>query len=103
MHFSDFYSEENQLCNFTKEQILEIFDLDQIKSLNDNELERQRVYWLSQYMVGNVSEPFEDIKKLDPADQFMAFDTWIDLVKDVDTLKPMIKSILKEFIKGKAV
>jgi len=103
MKFNEFYNEENHLCNFTEEQIKEIFDLDEVKALDNNEIEKQRVFWLSQYMVGNVSEPFEDIKRLDKADQYRVFETWIDLIKDIDTLKPMMKSILQDFIKNKAV
>jgi hypothetical protein len=103
MKFNEFFNEENHLCNFSEEQIKEIFDLDEVKALDNNEFEKQRVFWLSQYMVGNVSEPFNEIKKLDPADQRRALETWIDLIKDIDTLKPLMKSILMEFIQGKAV
>lgn len=103
MKLNEFINEKNHLVNFSEEQIKEIFDLDEIKALDNNEFEKQRVFWLSQYMVGNVSEPFNDIKKLEPADQYRAFETWIDLVKDIDTLKPMMKSILQDFVKNKSV
>ena len=103
MKFKEFLNEENHLCNLSEDQIKEIFDLEEVKALDNNEFERQRVFWLSQYMVGNVSGPFEDIKKLEPAVQYRVFETWIDLIKDVDTLKPLMKSILQDFIKGKSV
>ena len=96
MNYKEFTA--NHLINFSKEQLEEIFDWDEVTKLPNNNIERQRVEWLSQFMVGNVSEPFEDIKKLDKADQRRVFETWIDLVQDIDTIKPMIKTILKDFL-----
>ncbi|HCU06293.1 MAG TPA: hypothetical protein DIC42_01735 [Holosporales bacterium] len=96
MNYKEFTS--NHLINFSKEQLEDIFDWDEVKKLPNNNIERQRVEWLSQFMVGNVSEPFEDIKKLDKAEQRRVFETWIDLIQDTDTLKPLFKSILMDFM-----
>ena len=101
MKFKEFSNEKNHLCNLSDDQIKEIFDLEEVNSLDNNEFERLRVFWLSQYLVGNVSEPFSEIKKLEPADQYRVFETWIDLIKDVDTLKPLMKSILQDFVKNR--
>jgi hypothetical protein len=90
---------DNQLINFDKQQLEEMFDWSEVKKLPSTEFEKQRIEWLSRYLVGNVSETFEDIKKQDPADQRRTFFTWIDVVQDVDTLKSMIKSILQETLK----
>lgn len=96
MNYKEFTA--NHLINFSKEQLEEIFDWEEVKKLPNNNIERQRVEWLSQFMVGNVSEPFEDIKKLDKAEQRRVFETWIDLIQDIDTLKPLFKSILMDFM-----
>jgi hypothetical protein len=88
----------NHLINFSEEQLEEIFDWDEVKKLPNDNVERQRVEWLSQFMIGNVSEPFEDIKKLTKAEQRKVFETWINLIQDVDTVKSLFKSVLEEFI-----
>lgn len=46
-----------------------MFDWKEEEKLPNNKIERQRVEWLSQYLIDNVSEPFDDIKKLDKAEQ----------------------------------
>jgi len=88
----------NHLINFSEEQLEEIFDWDEVKKLPNDNIERQRVEWLSQFMIGNVSEPFEDIKKLTKAEQRKVFETWINLIQDVDTVKSLFKSVLEDFI-----
>jgi hypothetical protein len=87
----------NHLINFDPAQLDVIFDWDAVKELPSNDIERQRIEWLSQFMVGTVSEPLEQIAKLDKAQQRGVFFTWIDVVQDIDTLKPMFKSIVMEF------
>jgi hypothetical protein len=88
----------NHLINFSEEQLEEIFDWDEVEKLPNDIVERQRVEWLSQFMIGNVSEPFEDIKKLSKAEQRKVFETWINLIQDVDTVKSLFKSVLEDFI-----
>ncbi len=58
----------NHLINFSEEQLEELFDWDEVKKLPNDNVERLRVEWMSQYLIGNVSEPFEDIKKLSKAE-----------------------------------
>lgn len=103
MKLNEFINDENFLHNLGDEQIEEIFDMEAINELDNNQRIHQRVFWLSQWLIGNVSEPFKDIKKLDNAEQFRVFDTWFDLVKDADTLRLLGKSICSEFIQGKAL
>lgn len=91
------------MSNLAEDQFEEIFDLEAIAQLPNNEHEKQRIYWLSQWLTGNVSEPFEDIKKLDKAEQWRVFDTWFDLVKDSEVLRQIGKSIVREFIKVDAL
>lgn len=96
MNYKEFTA--NHLINFSKEQLEEMFDWDEVEKLPNNNIERQRVEWLSQFLIGNVSEPFEDIKRLDKAEQRRVFMTWIDLIEDEDTLKTLFKSVLTDFI-----
>lgn len=103
MKISEFINDENHMANLGEDQFKEVFDLEAIEQLSNNEHEKQRVYWLSQWLTGNVSEPFECIKKLDKAEQWRVFDTWFDLVKDPEYLREIGKSIVKEFIKGDAL
>ena len=88
----------NHLSNFYPEQLEIMFDWDAVEKLPNSAIERQRVLWLSQFLVGNVSEPIEDISKLDTSERRKVFMTWIDLVHDTDTLKPMFKSIVLNFV-----
>jgi hypothetical protein len=98
MNHKEFTS--NHLINFSEEQLEEIFDWDEVEKLSNNNIQRQRIEWLSQFMVGNVSEPFEYIKKLDKAEQRKVFETLVDVIQDPDTLKPLFKSIVMDFIVG---
>lgn len=92
MNFDTFT--DNHLCNFSEEQLYELFDWDAVASLNDNQVERQRILWLSQFLVGNIHETLEEIKELDSRLQWAAFDTWISVIKDIDALKGMTMRIL---------
>ncbi|NCQ52211.1 hypothetical protein GW796_10060 [archaeon] len=96
MNHKEFTS--NQLINFSEEQLEEMFDWEEVEKLPNNNIERQRVEWLSQFLIGNVSEPFDDIKKLSKAEKKKVFETWINLIQDVDTVKGLFKSILMDFI-----
>lgn len=93
MNAEQFMSEENHMCNLGPKLFSEIFDLDVIRDLPDNEFTRQTIYWLSQYLVGNISEPLEDINKLDIIDQFIIYETWFDLIKSQQELKFLAKRL----------
>ena len=88
----------NHLINFSEEQLEEIFDWEEVEKLPNNNVERQRIEWLSQFLIGNVSEPFEDIKKLTKAEQRKVFETWINLIQDIDTIRSLFKLVLVDFI-----
>lgn len=92
MNFDTFT--DNHLCNFSEEQLYELFDWEAVADLHDNPVERQRILWLSQFLVGNISETLEEIKELDSKVQWATFDTWISVIKDVETLRSMTKRIL---------
>jgi hypothetical protein len=91
MNFDTFT--DNHLCNFSEEQLYELFDWE-AADLHDNPVERQRILWLSQFLVGNISETLEEIKELDSKVQWATFDTWISVIKDVETLRSVTKRIL---------
>lgn len=96
MNHKEFTS--NHLINFSEEQLEEMFDWDEVAKLPNNNIERQRIEWLSQFLIGNVSEPFEDIKKLSKVEQRKVFETWVDLIQDIDTARGLFKSVLMDFI-----
>jgi hypothetical protein len=88
----------NHLSNFNPEQLEMMFDWDAVQELPNGAAERQSVLWLSQFLVGNVSEPFNDIAKLDTTERRKVFLSWMGLVQDIDTLKPIFKSIVLDFV-----
>lgn len=92
MHYETFT--DNHLCNFTSEQLYELFDWDAVAGLHDDEISRQRILWLSQFLVGNIRGTLDEIKQLGGRQQFATFDTWISVIRDIDTLKSMATRIL---------
>ncbi|HHD2920541.1 hypothetical protein ACO1ZG_24650 [Enterobacter kobei] len=54
MNIEEFVSEDNHMCNLGQELFCEIFEPGAIYDLSDNEFNRKIVYWLSQYLVGNL-------------------------------------------------
>lgn len=99
MKISEFINDENFLSNLGEEQFKEVFDLEAVAELENTKANQERIFLLSQWLVGNVSEPFNEIKKLDKAEQWRVLDTWFDLIKDADTLKQLAKSVIHDFIR----
>lgn len=54
MNIEEFVSEDNHMCNLGQDLFFEIFEPGAIYDLPDNEFNRKIVYWLSQYLVGNL-------------------------------------------------
>lgn len=98
MHFDTFT--DNHLCNFSNEELFELFDWEAVATLDDNQRERQRVLWLSQFLVGNVSATFREIKELDSLQQWRTFESWISLIDDTDTLKGVTRGIIYSLLRG---
>lgn len=85
---------DNHLINFTEDQIKKIFDLEAIEKLPNTDIEKNRIRLLSQYMVGNVSETFEEIKAEDKAEQRRIFMTWFEVIRNAPTLRQLSIAII---------
>ncbi|EAT0673470.1 hypothetical protein EKW84_22355, partial [Salmonella enterica] len=70
MDIEEFVSEENHMCNLGEDLFYKIFELGSIYDLPDNEFNRKIIYWLSQYLVGNLREPLDAISELNMFNQF---------------------------------
>lgn len=92
MNFDTFT--DNHLCNFYSHQLDEMFDWDAVADLPDNRISRKQILLLSQFLVGNIQGTLEQIKKQRRRERFATFDTWISVIRDIDTLKPMTIRIL---------
>jgi len=57
MNIEEFVSEENHMCNLCGDLFYKIFDQEVIYDLPNNEFNKEIIYWLSQYLVGNLREP----------------------------------------------
>lgn len=77
-------------CNLGSEST-ELFDIDGIDELQDNELVGNAVYMLSQYIVGNQSEPLKQIKKMSSRDREITISTWLNVIKDPEELRMLTK------------
>lgn len=98
MNIEEFMNEENHMCNLGENLFNEIFAKGAIYDLPDNEFSKRIVYWLSQYLVGNVREPLESISKLDIFDQFYIYETWFALIKCPEEFKRLSKRIIQYHI-----
>ena len=53
-----------------------------IYDLPNNEFNRMIVYWLSQYLVGNLKRTVRfDLSELNIFEQFYVYETWFSLIK----------------------
>lgn len=89
---------ENHMCNLGERLFNEIFDLDAITNLVDDKFTREAVYILSQYLVGNTSGSFKAINSLADHEQIYVYEIWISLIKSVDELRKLFKTILQHSI-----
>ncbi|MBW6054755.1 hypothetical protein HTZ85_08995 [Escherichia coli] len=61
MNIEEFVSEDNHMCNLCGDLFYKIFDQEVIYDLPNNEFNKEIIYWLSQYLVGNLREPLDSI------------------------------------------
>ncbi|MEH4626314.1 hypothetical protein PO369_22340 [Phytobacter diazotrophicus] len=94
MRIEVFMNERNHMCNLSKESFLDLFNMDSIYDLPENKLTMKIVYWLSQYLVGNVQEPFREVNKLEVHDQLIVYKTWFCLIKSRDELEKLMSLII---------
>ncbi|MDF3564949.1 hypothetical protein P3S25_06505 [Enterobacter hormaechei] len=95
MNIEEFMNEENHMCNLGQELFCEIFEPGAIYDLPDNEFNRKIVYWLSQYLVGNLREPLDSISELNIFEQFYVYETWFSLIKCPDEIRNLSKRIIR--------
>ncbi|ECD7625867.1 hypothetical protein FDC41_23150, partial [Salmonella enterica subsp. enterica serovar Thompson] len=93
MDIEEFVSEENHMCNLGEDLFYKIFELGSIYDLPDNEFNRKIIYWLSQYLVGNLREPLDAISELNMFNQFYVHETWFSLIKCPIEMKSLSKRI----------
>ncbi|EPY3709725.1 hypothetical protein ACXDCS_003628 [Escherichia coli] len=98
MNIEEFVSEDNHMCNLCGDLFYKIFDPEVIYDLPDNEFNRKIVYWLSQYLVGNLREPLDAIFELNIFDQFYVYETWFSLIKCPVEMKSLSKRIIQYHI-----
>ncbi|HFW3128093.1 TPA: hypothetical protein ACIBEY_003811, partial [Salmonella enterica subsp. enterica serovar Hvittingfoss] len=95
MDIEEFVSEENHMCNLGEDLFYKIFELGSIYDLPDNEFNRKIIYWLSQYLVGNLREPLDAISELNMFNQFYVYETWFSLIKCPIEMKSLSKRIIQ--------
>ncbi|EBJ0531251.1 hypothetical protein DOF45_19610, partial [Salmonella enterica] len=98
MDIEEFVSEENHMCNLGEDLFYKIFELGSIYDLPDNEFNRKIIYWLSQYLVGNLREPLDAISELNMFNQFYVHETWFSLIKCPIEMKSLSKRIIQYHI-----
>ena len=99
MNIEEFVSEDNHMCNLGQELFCKIFEPGAIYDLPDNEFNRKIVYWLSQYLVGNLREPLDSISELNIFEQFYVYETWFSLIKCPVEMKSLSKRIIQYHIR----
>lgn len=98
MNIEKFLSEENHMCNLGDDSFLQDFEPGAIYDLPDNEFNRKIVYWLSQYLVGNLREPLDSLSELNIFNQFYVYETWFSLIKCPVEMKNLSKRIIQYHI-----
>ncbi|EBJ8656184.1 hypothetical protein ACT23D_001828 [Salmonella enterica] len=91
-------SEKNHMCNLGEDLFYKIFELGSIYDLPDNEFNRKIIYWLSQYLVGNLREPLDAISELNMFNQFYVYETWFSLIKCPIEMESLSKRIIQYHI-----
>ena len=95
MNIEEFVSEDNHMCNLCGDLFYKIFDPEVIYDLPNNELNKQIIYWLSQYLVGNLRQPLDAISEIDIFEQFYVYETWFSLIKCPDEIRNLSKRIIR--------
>lgn len=98
MNLQDFHKYGTHFCNLDQEQIEEKFDFEKISELQNNKNTQRALLLLSQYIVGNVSETFKEIKSARIQTRKDIFEVWFEILKDPDEMKGIVKVIINDFI-----
>lgn len=95
MNIEEYVSEDNHMCNLGDDLFYKIFALGAIYDLPNNEFSKEIIYWLSQYLVGNLIEPLDSISELDIFEQFYVYETLFSLIKCPVEMKNLSKRIIQ--------
>ncbi|HHJ2677999.1 TPA: hypothetical protein ACQIUT_003385 [Escherichia coli] len=98
MNIEEFVSEENHMCNLCGDLFYKIFDQEVIYDLPNNEFNKEIIYWLSQYLVGNLREPLDSISELNACKQIYVYETWLSLIKCPVEMKSLSKRLIQYHI-----
>ncbi|HAY4315277.1 TPA: hypothetical protein JZ863_002040 [Escherichia coli] len=98
MNIEEFVSEDNHMCNLCGDLFYKIFDPEVIYDLPNNEFNKEIIYWLSQYLVGNLREPLDSISELNASKQIYVYETWFSLIKCPVEMKSLSKRIIQYHI-----
>ena len=94
MNIEEFMNEENHMCNLGEDLFCKIFEPGAIYDLPNSDFNKEIIYWLSQYLVGNLREPLDSISELNACKQIYVYETWLSLIKCPDELKLLAKRII---------
>jgi len=98
MNIQDFHKYGTHFCNLSQEQIEEKFDFVKISELQNNKNTQRALLLLSQYVVGNISETFNEIKSARIQTRKDILEVWFEIVKDPDELRAIGKLVVETFI-----
>ncbi|WP_162550764.1 hypothetical protein [Klebsiella variicola] len=91
-----FFSDENHMINVAT-LYGKLFDHDEVEGLEDNTFNRETVFLLSQYLVGNAKDAFSSIRGKRFNEQHEIFKTWCLLIKCPDELSALSIAIFNYY------
>lgn len=89
MNVDKFFECAVHLDNFTREQLIELLDFDEIEDLPDASIRQIAVEALGSFLMGNRDYPKSLYKRFDNLDRRLFLDTWFSVIKEPETLKRM--------------
>ncbi|KLE95394.1 hypothetical protein [Klebsiella aerogenes] len=95
MNIEEFMNEENHMCNLGEDLFGKLFEHGAIYDLPNSDFNKEIIYWLSQYLVGNLRQPLDAISELDIFEQFYVYETWFSLIKCPDEIRNLSKRIIR--------
>ncbi|HEC8684818.1 hypothetical protein DW209_07560 [Enterobacter hormaechei] len=95
MNIQEFMNEENHMCNLGEDLFCKIFEPGAIYDLPNSDFNKEIIYWLSQYLVGNLRQPLDAISELDIFEQFYVYETWFTLIKCPVEMRNLSKRIIQ--------
>lgn len=88
-------NEENHMYNLGEDLFYKIFEPGAIYDLPNSDFNKEIIYWLSQYLVGNLRQPLDAISELDIFEQFYVYETWFSLIKCTVEMRNLSKRIIQ--------